>query len=303
MKRYNRSPFKPKTRGEYRIENKANEATIYLYDEISFWGVSAEQFIKDLNALDASTIHLRINSPGGAVFDGTAIYNAIKQHKAHVVTHIDGLAASIASIIALAGDEVMIAENAYMMIHEAWGIVIGYAEDMRKEADLLDKLTGTIANTYMAKTGKELDEIKEMMKAETWLTGQEALDAGFVDAVEEDGKEENKAQPTLFDLTVFNNVPDALKETEKTIPSKAELETVLRHAGCSQRAAKAILSEGYPGEDLQRDAVDPPQRDAENHLEPNAPEPQRDAAPPKQKVRNWVEDLLVRAELAAPSMN
>ena len=116
--RVERSLFHPRPKGTYRIEAKADaEATVYIYDEVSWWGVSAQQFAKDLAAIKAETIHLRLNSPGGAVFDGMAIYNALKAHQAKVVVHIDGLAASIASVIAMAGAEVRMAENAFLLVY------------------------------------------------------------------------------------------------------------------------------------------------------------------------------------------
>lgn len=274
----NRSPFKTKAR-KYQVENKtATETTVYVYDEIGWFGIQAEQFVKDLNAISTPTIHLRINSPGGSVFDGTSMYNAIKQHKSKVVVHIDGLAASIASIVALAGDEVRIAENAYLMIHEPWSIAIGDAEDLRKEADLLDKVSGTIAKTYMDKSGKDEEEIKALMKAETWLTGQEALENGFADAVESDTEEENSPS-NLFDLSIFNNVPDKFK-TEKHFPSEREIESVLRDVGCSVKQAKEILAKGYPQKDALRD-VEQPVVEAEPEVEV----PLRDVEAPTPKAR------------------
>ena len=107
-----------------------------------------------MQKITAGTINVRINSPGGNVFDGVAIANAIKSHPAKTVVYIDGIAASIASIIALAGDEVVMAENAFFMFHEAWSITIGSAEDLRKEADLLDKIDGVLAQTYVKKPAR-----------------------------------------------------------------------------------------------------------------------------------------------------
>lgn len=322
MRLSNRSIFKPRAaKSPYRIENKTEaESTVYIYDEISkWWGIDAEKFIKDFNAIKSPTIHVRINSPGGAVFDGTSIYNNIKQHKSKVIIHIDGLAASISSIIALAGDEVRMAENAFFMIHEPWSISVGTAEDMRKEADLLDKVGGTIVKTYMKKSDKEEDEIKDMMAAETWMTAQEALDNGFIDEIEEDNDEKkDKSQLIMFDLSFFDNVPDALKEQERVF-SKRDIEKILTSAGVSQKKAKAILVDGYTEEqrdadtsdsdDTQRDADVPPQvdeppaepqRDAEAKADSD-PDVQRDAEPvPEEKDK--ITDLLDRAEAMAPTI-
>jgi len=245
-KRPKRSIFKPRAMGTYKVDaaTEKEEAIVYLYDEISFFGIDAETFVKDLNALTAKTIHLRVNSPGGSVFDGIAIYNAIKQHKSRIIAHIDGLAASIASVIVMGADEIRAAESAFMMIHRPWSIVIGDAEMMRQEADLLDKVGSTIIKIYGDKSGKAHDEIMDMMGAETWFTGMEALENGFVDSIEEI-EEDKKAKVATFDLSVFANVPDGLA-TGKTPPTERELEQILRDAGCSKKMAKIILATGFP---------------------------------------------------------
>lgn len=169
----------------------SKDAEIWLYDEIGGggWfseGISAKKFADDLNALGKlSTITLRINSPGGDVFDGIAIYNILKQHPARVIVNIDGLAASIASVIAMAGDEIRMADNALMMIHEAWTVGMGNAGDFRETADRLDKVNGSILGAYAKKTGKDQKELAAMMAAETWMTAQESLDHGFVHSIGE----------------------------------------------------------------------------------------------------------------------
>lgn len=266
MRIQKRSPFQPRAKvGKYRIENKTDESTIYIYDEISWFGLTAEQLVKDINDLDSKVINIRFNSPGGSVFDGTAVFNAIKQHKARTISHIDGLAASIASVIALASDEVRMSENAFLMIHDPWSIVIGNAETMREEADLLDKVGGTIAKTYTDKTGKDKDEILEMMNAETWMTAEEALEMGFIDAIDQ-AKDEEKAKATIFDLSVFANVPDQLKG-DKPKPTARDLERVLRDAGLSSKEAKGVLASGY--KDDQRD-VDESESEVVNEIQRDA---------------------------------
>ncbi len=298
MRLKNRSPFKPRAKaGSYKIEDKDDKSTIYIYDEISWFGLSSEQLVKDINNITAKTIHIRFNSPGGSVFDGTAVFNAIKQHKSKTITHIDGLAASISSVIALAADEVRMAENAFLMIHDPWSIVIGNADTMREEADLLEKVGGVIAKTYIDKTGKDEKEIKSLMVAETWMTADEALEMGFIDAIDKEEKDE-KAKATLFDLSVFANVPDVLMEG-KQIPTVKDLEKALRDVGCSQKEAKTILSKGFDGyqrdvdepEDLE-DGTEKVQRDAE-------PVAQRDVEQPKPK-KDRTKELLRRADLTLP---
>jgi ATP-dependent Clp protease, protease subunit len=159
------------------------EAEVSIYDAIGGYDINAKQFVSDLNEIQAETIHLRINSPGGSVIDGTAIFNALKRHSAKVITHVDGLAASMASVIAMAGDEVHMADNALMMIHNPWTISMGDADELRADADLLDKMQASILTAY-GRSQYEPEEIKDLMDAETWFTAQEAFDAGLVDHIE-----------------------------------------------------------------------------------------------------------------------
>lgn len=175
----------PMQRG-YEIKAKVSEAEIWIYEEIGagwFGGLSAKQFADDLKALGkVEKITVRLNSPGGDVFDGIAIYNILKSNPARVTVNIDGLAASIASVIAMAGDEITMAENALMMIHEAWTIAMGNAGDFREIADRLEKVNGVIRDTYARQSGDKAsaDTITGLMAAETWMTAQEALDYGLI---------------------------------------------------------------------------------------------------------------------------
>lgn len=157
-------------------------AEILIYDEIGMLGVSARQFADELSALGTvKQIILRIHSPGGDVFDGIAIYNLLRKHPASLTVHIDGLAASMASVIAMAGDKVIMPENAMMMIHKPWGISGGNAHEMRDYADLLDKVEDVLIPAYAAKTGKTRDELVPMLEGETWLNGRECVEMGFAD--------------------------------------------------------------------------------------------------------------------------
>ena len=300
VKRTNkRSPFKPQAKGNYRVENKTDkEATIYIYDEIGWFGVEATDFVKDLNDIKAETIHVRLNTPGGNVFDGTAIANAIKQHKSKTVVHIDGLAASIGSIIAIAGDETIMADNAFFMFHEAWSFVIGNAEGLREEAELLDKIDGVLAKAYANKTGKKQDEIKELMNAETWLTAEEALEMGMIDGIEED--KEEKASAAIFDLSVFANVPDALKDIKKDL-NERDLERALRDAGCSRNQAKEILAKGFKGDPNQRDVEEEARLKTEREAQLEEETRLREAEKAKKVKPGSTEDLLMQAEIMAPT--
>lgn len=198
------------TRAWYEIRNATSDdaAQIYIYDQIGEdWfgnGVTAKGFLTELQGVTAPRIDLHLNSPGGSVFDGVAIHNALVRHPATVTTYVDGLAASIASVIALAGERVIMARNALFMIHDPSGAVQGTADDMRQMADVLDKIRDTLVATYHDKTGLPHDELAAALKAETWFTADEAAGAGFVDEV---GIEQQIA--ASFDLSGlgFRNAP------------------------------------------------------------------------------------------------
>lgn len=161
----------------------ASAAEVRIYDEITPWGVTADDFVRDLRALDADTIELRLNTPGGLVFDGIAIHNAFRDHPATVNVTVDGVAASIGSVIAMAGDTVTMNRGAHMMIHDAAGLQVGNAGDMREMADILDKLSNTIAGFYAGRAGGSTQDWRGHMLAETWYTAEEAVSAGLADTV------------------------------------------------------------------------------------------------------------------------
>lgn len=167
----------------YRISNATGErAELFIYGAIDDWdGTSAASFTKELKAVTAPSIDLRINSPGGLVFEAVAIYSAIKRHPATVDVHVDGLAASAASFVAMAGDSIEIEKPAKMMIHDAQGLTIGNAEDMRTMADLLDELSDTIAGIYAERSGKPASQWRTAMKATTWYSATDAVKAGLAD--------------------------------------------------------------------------------------------------------------------------
>lgn len=168
----------------YRIGNAANDSTaVYLYDEIGMFGVTASDFVAELANVNTKAIDLHINSPGGSVFDGIAIHAALVNHKATVNTVVDGIAASAASFIAMAGDTRGIEKPASMMIHDASGLVLGNAADMRSMADLLDQMSDTIAGIYADRAGGTVNDWRDSMRAETWFTSSQAVAAGLADAV------------------------------------------------------------------------------------------------------------------------
>ncbi|MGA5116861.1 head maturation protease, ClpP-related [Streptomyces pseudogriseolus] len=179
----------------FAIKNITTDtASMAIYDEIGAWGVTASDFVNELNSVAAKRINLSISSPGGDVFDGLAILNALRQHPATVEVTIDGLAASAASFIAMAGDTIRIAPQAMVMIHDASGVVIGNAEDMLDMADLLDKTSDNIAAVYAQRAGGTVEDWRAAMKAETWYSDQEAVDAGLADEILSSGTSD--AAPT-----------------------------------------------------------------------------------------------------------
>lgn len=187
-RKQNRVKNRPKAQAKnswFRMQaSSENEAEIYIYDEIGYWGVTAKQFVANLKALgDVTHIKLHINSPGGDVFDGIAIFNALKFHGAAITVYIDGLAASMASVIAMVGNPVIMPENTMMMIHKPWGFAGGDADDMRDYADLLDKVESVLIPAYAQKTGKSPEEIAAMLEDETWMNGNECVELGFADQV------------------------------------------------------------------------------------------------------------------------
>lgn len=234
---------------KFAVASSSTATEIELYDEIGMWGVNAKDFKSRLKG--AGDVVLKINSPGGSVFEGIAIYNDLKAHKGNVRVEITGIAASIASIIAMAGNEIAIAENAMMMIHNAWTVAVGNAEDLVAQADVLSKIDGQLALTYAAQKGTPgIRAIKQMMAAETWMTGKEAKENGFVTEILKAG--DTKAQ-AKFDLSVFENTPKTLdfddEETPRTI---RDAERALRDAGWSRSEARKALSQR---EETQRDAA------------------------------------------------
>ncbi len=192
----------------FRMVAKDGVGEIFIFDDIGegFFsdGITPKSFAADLKALGAvRTLNIFINSPGGAVFDGVAIFNQLKRHTARKNVFIDGIAASIASVIAMAGDEINIAANGFIMIHEPFTMAFGTAADLRKTADQLEKINDTIINTYAARTGTPENVIGDLMAAETWMNAEEAVELGFADNITDE-----VAIAARFDLSQFQNVPE-----------------------------------------------------------------------------------------------
>jgi len=205
---------KKNPRSWYKVSNKSGETPeIFIYDEIGGWGIWAVDLINKLKDIDAPRIRVRIHSPGGFVSEGVAIFNALRKHSAKIDVEIDSIAASIASVVAMAGDTISIASNALMMIHNPWGGAVGTAEDMRKAAEVMDKFKETIVTSYANRTGIDAAEIEKMMDEETWFTASEALAAGFVDMIDE--VDESSQPSNSFHgriMNSFRNAPESVKQ-------------------------------------------------------------------------------------------
>lgn len=247
-------PFFNRAKGRaFEVRAAGDVTEIELYDEIGFWGVSAKDFARQLKAADGGDIHLKINSPGGDVWDGIAMHNDLAAHRGRVTVEVTGLAASAASIVAMAGDDLAIASNAFLMIHNAWTIAIGEKADFQKTVELLTQVDAALADTYVARSGLERDEVVAMMDAETWLQGQEAVEQGLADRVT--GAAQARA---AFDLSGFNNTPAALLKALEGLPAaeptKRDIEQALMHdAGMTRSKARALMRRGM-ADDVTQDA-------------------------------------------------
>lgn len=171
--------------GTFFAKANAKKGEMYIYDEISRWGISASSFAKELQSLGAvDELDIFMNSPGGSVFDGIAIGNQLARFSAKRKTiHIDGIAASIASVIMMSATEIKIASNGTVMIHDPWAFAMGTSKDMRKMAESLDMTRTQILDTYVARTKGDRNKISDWMTDETWMNATEAKERGFVDVI------------------------------------------------------------------------------------------------------------------------
>jgi len=201
-----------------RLVKKGKRLELDLYGTVgSFWddGINAAKVVALLrNAEDVTEIECRINSMGGNAFDGIAIFNALKDHPAKVTVKVDGLAASAASIIAMAGDTIEMGDGAFMMVHQASALVVGNAQDMAQMSGILDKCDGEITGIYARRTGKSVETVRGWVNAETWFTGPEAVEAGLADKAVADPESKIKAAEALAGHgAIFNfaHLPESLR--------------------------------------------------------------------------------------------
>lgn len=244
----------------YTIRARASGAEVLIYDEIGAYGVSAKGFLAELGALpEGAPIDLRLNSPGGSVFDAVAIYNALQRHAGTITVWIDGIAASAASYIAMAGDEIIMPENAFLMIHDPSGIVMGTAADMRDMAGALDKMAASMMRGYAAKSGRPEGEIAALMAAETWFDAQGALELGLATRMEEPVR-----IAASFDISRFRNAPPELVE--------AVAETVVTSNGFEDDLDQT--GEACPTAEAESDV------EKDNITQGDTTTPAQDASPP-----------------------
>ena len=218
---------------------KGKVGELYVYQEIGegwFGGISAQSFadaLKEVGAVD--TLNVYVNSPGGNVFDGITIYNQLKRFSAKKIIHVDALAASIASVICMAGDEIVMAPNAQMMIHDPWGMCVGTADEMRKSADTLDQVRTTLLDTYEARTKAPRADISEWMAAETWMTAKQAMERGFADRIDEDTEDAQAYASPI--LAKFKNTPANLLQKAKD--ARVLIASMSMHANKIRAASRA----------------------------------------------------------------
>jgi len=253
----------PQTRSWYDIQNAAaDQADIYLFDEIGYWGVTAKEFVNDLQGVSAPLINLFVNSPGGEVFDGVAIYNALKNHAATVHAFIEGIAASSASFIVQAAEKIVMRKSATMMIHEPHGMAYGDASTMTRMAETLDHVAETIAGIYAERAGDGTDW-RAAMRTETWYRAQQAVDAGLADEVAGGGGSERAAARAIFNLSHFKNVPEwvrplmahATTTTQLSVGDRVRVRDGMEHDMMTRGAAGEIAEISTPALGIRFDAM------------------------------------------------
>ena len=252
----------------YAIRARGTGAEVAIYDEIGAYGVSAKGFLAELGALPEGTpVDLRLNSPGGSVFDAVTIHNALKRHEGTVTVWIDGIAASAASYVAMAGDEIVMPENAFLMIHDPAGLVMGTAEDMRAMAEALDKVKGSLVSGYAAKSGRTPEEVSALMAAETWFDASDAVAQGFADRLIEPVR-----IAANFDIGRFRNAPPVLVEQVEADQDSDDA------ADCVEIEADEDTDEAAEGDQLSD--VENEQAAAADTAQPPAETPPPSGAPP-----------------------
>jgi ATP-dependent Clp protease protease subunit len=236
----------------FRAEVSADGSTVEVdvYDLV--WPWEAKR-MKNAIPADAKRVNLRVNSPGGDMFAGIAIYNLLKSHPAHVTVEVDGMAASAASLAVMGGDHIRMNRGSFLMVHEPWVVAVGGADDLRDMAGTMDKFTREMVALYAERSGLSEKELGKMLAAETWLSGEEAVEKGLADEAAE-----TPAASARADLSVYANAPESLRAAapDRTEFTARIAERALRDAGATAKQAKAIIAAGYKASADSRDATE-----------------------------------------------
>lgn len=213
---------------DLRAAAKGARAELYIYDDIGGdmfgEGITAKDVAEAVKGFgNAAGLDIYINSYGGSVFQGLAIFNILRRQPARITTHIDGIAASAASVVAMAGDEIRMAANGFLMIHNAWGIAAGDGDAMRRAARDIDLATESIAQTYASRRNGDIDRIREWMTAETWFNAEQAIAAGLADGIVAENKIAAFIRPD--NRFPFQHIPEALCNAAPELPADAAQDT------------------------------------------------------------------------------
>lgn len=236
----------------FKVESVSDdEAEVLIYDFIGWPFNDSASFIRTLAEIKQSKITIRINSPGGDVWDANAIHNAIKSHPSKPTTRIESLAASAASYIAVAGHKKQAFKNAMVMIHEPMTGMYGNQFELRETADILEQISNQMIDMYADNTNVGKRELKDMLKAETWMTAKVAKEKGFIDSIIESGK----GAKAEFDLSFFSNLPDEFRaDSKKKSLTEREIERAIRDVfGLSENRAKTIISKCKKEDEVEAD--------------------------------------------------
>ena len=288
---------------------EVRQTEISIFDEIGYYGVSAKQFIGDLKRVPADhEIVLKIHSPGGEVFDGNAIFNALKRHPGGVTVQIEGLAASMATVISLAGAPVKMAANGFYMIHNPWGVAMGDADEMRDQAALLEKIREGMIAAYASKSGQEPEQIAAWMDAETWFSAEEAQAAGFVDEVT-DSLAIAASANKFSRLGKFRNAPSDLTarsvDMDPQLEAATEIDEEVVIEATEEQAAEEQAAEVTPSASLEEIIEAAPEATEEEVQEEEAPAPEVPVAsvPHADAIFAKYNAVLARAEKAESDLN
>ena len=224
----------------YTIKALSDDSTeIWIMDVLGYPWNDINSMIREVSSLKSKDILVRINSPGGDPIDTFALYHALKNHSAKVTVRIESLAASAASFLALAGDEVQAYSSSLFMIHNSWAVVAGNRFELQDIADFLEKIDANMQDVYASKTKLGKREIADMMKAETWLSAKEAKNKGFIDTIID-----GKGAKAEFDLSIFANYPSNISDDpdNPTILTSFDVERILRDAKAPKAFAKAVAA-------------------------------------------------------------